>query len=57
MNASWQTLRCPYCGERFEAPLEHDEADTQVIDCAVCCRPIHLHERGGQAGACREDDA
>ena len=57
MSASWQTLRCPYCGERFEAPLEHDEADTQVIDCAVCCRPIHLHERGGQTGACREDDA
>ena len=57
MNAAWQTLCCPYCGERFEAPVEYDDADQQVIDCAVCCRPIRLRMRDGRIETWRDDDA
>lgn len=46
MNASWISLQCPYCGEIFEAPIEAEAGESQVIDCAVCCRPIHLRARG-----------
>lgn len=46
-------IRCPYCGERFAALLEADEAAEQVLDCAVCCRPIHMQADGR---AQREDE-
>lgn len=46
------TLRCPFCGERFEtlADTSGGEAD-YVEDCPVCCRPIELHLRvDGEGG-------
>lgn len=43
MSADWIMVHCPYCGERFEAAVEAELDEDQVIDCAVCCRPIHLH--------------
>ena len=34
-------LRCPYCGERFEAVADASGGDAQYVeDCPVCCRPI-----------------
>jgi hypothetical protein len=34
-------LRCPYCGERFEAVVDGSGGDAEYIeDCPVCCRPI-----------------
>ena len=57
MSADWIVLHCPYCGERFETPAEADHGEAQVIDCAVCCRPIHLHARDGGYATQRDDDA
>ena len=56
MSADWIVLHCPYCGERFEAPVEADYDAAQVIDCTVCCRPIHLLARDGGYAAQRDDD-
>ena len=36
-------LRCPYCGERFEATVDASAGSQQYIeDCPVCCRPIEM---------------
>lgn len=38
------TLRCPWCGERFEALVDASSgAADYVEDCPVCCRPIEMH--------------
>jgi hypothetical protein len=37
-------IRCPFCGERFEAVVDASGGDADYIeDCPVCCRPIALH--------------
>ena len=56
MSAEWIVLHCPYCGECFEAPVEADDDTVQVLDCAVCCRPIHLRARDGGYATQRDDD-
>ena len=39
-------IRCPFCGERFEAIVDASGGDADYIeDCPVCCRPIALHLR------------
>lgn len=41
-------VRCPWCGERFEALLDRSEGEAEYTeDCPVCCRPISMHLRGG----------
>jgi hypothetical protein len=45
-------LRCPFCGERFEAVVDPSGGAAEYIeDCPVCCRPITLQldpdEEGG----------
>lgn len=36
-------IRCPFCGERFEAVVDASGGDADYIeDCPVCCRPIAL---------------
>ena len=38
-----RTLRCPYCGERFEALLDASAGDAAYVeDCPVCCRPMQV---------------
>lgn len=45
------TLRCPYCGERFEAQLDASGGDAAYVeDCPVCCRPIELRLRLDEDG-------
>lgn len=56
MSDLWRELHCPYCGETFEAPVEADGGESQVIDCAVCCRPIHLRVCDGVANTRRDDE-
>ena len=44
-------IRCPHCGERFEALVDTSEGDTDYIeDCPVCCRPIKMHYRTDENG-------
>lgn len=57
-----RTIRCPYCGERFEALVDASAGDAAYVeDCPVCCRPIELQWRldeEGEAGtleASRDD--
>lgn len=39
-------IRCPFCGERFEALVDASGGDAEYIeDCPVCCKPISLHLR------------
>ena len=34
-------IRCPYCGETFEADIDLSAGtQTYIEDCYVCCRPI-----------------
>ena len=45
------SLRCPFCGERFETLVDASAGDADYIeDCPVCCRPIALHLRAGEQG-------
>lgn len=46
-----RTLRCPYCGERFEAQIDASAGDAAYVeDCPVCCRPIELRLRLDEDG-------
>jgi hypothetical protein len=41
---STSIIRCPFCGEKFEAVVDTSAGDADYIeDCPVCCRPIHMH--------------
>ena len=45
------SVRCPFCGERFETVADASGGDADYIeDCPVCCRPISLHLRTGEDG-------
>ncbi len=34
-------IRCPYCGETFEADIDLSAGTQEYIeDCYVCCQPI-----------------
>ncbi len=34
-------VECPYCGERFETPVDTSSGSTRYIeDCQICCQPI-----------------
>ena len=44
-------VRCPFCGERFEALADASGGEAEYIeDCPVCCRPITLNLRTGGGG-------
>jgi len=44
-------LRCPYCGERFEAVADASGGDAEYVeDCPVCCRPIEMRLHVGGDG-------
>lgn len=52
------TLRCPYCGERFEALADASGGDAEYIeDCPVCCRPITFRLDADGDGTLRRLDA
>jgi hypothetical protein len=35
------TVRCPYCGESFDANVDASGGSQEYVeDCFVCCRPI-----------------
>jgi hypothetical protein len=53
-----RTIRCPFCGERFEALVDASAGDADYVeDCPVCCRPIELHLRTGADGESEVLDA
>ena len=44
-------IRCPFCGERFEALVDASGGDADYVeDCPVCCRPIEMHLQVGDDG-------
>ncbi len=44
-------VRCPFCGERFEALVDASAGSADYVeDCPVCCRPIELHLRASEGG-------
>jgi len=46
------TVDCPYCGERYETPVDLTGGSFRYIeDCQICCRPIELSGEIGEAGA------
>ena len=51
-------LRCPWCGERFEALADASGGDTEYVeDCPVCCRPITFRLDADDEGRVRGLDA
>jgi len=51
-------LRCPYCGERFEAVADASGGDAEYVeDCPVCCRPITFRLGADADGNLRGLDA
>jgi Cysteine-rich CPXCG len=46
------TVDCPYCGERFQTPVDLTSGSFSYIeDCQICCRPIELSGEIGGTGA------
>jgi hypothetical protein len=44
-------IRCPFCGEPFEALVDASAGDAAYVeDCPVCCRPIEMTLRVGDDG-------
>jgi hypothetical protein len=44
-------IRCPFCGEAFEAFVDASAGDAAYVeDCPVCCRPIEMTLRVGDDG-------
>ena len=36
-------IRCPFCGEPFEAIVDASAGDAEYVeDCPVCCRPMDV---------------
>jgi hypothetical protein len=45
-------IDCPYCGERYETPVDLTGGSFSYIeDCQICCRPIELSGEVDEAGA------
>jgi len=50
--ATFQSIQCPYCGERFDTLVDSGAgAATYIEDCQVCCQPIEFELRVDAAGA------
>jgi Cysteine-rich CPXCG len=46
------SVDCPYCGERFDTPVDLTAGSFSYIeDCQICCRPIELSGEVDAAGA------
>jgi hypothetical protein len=46
------TVDCPYCGERYQTPVDLTAgAFSYIEDCQICCRPIELSGEVDEAGA------
>jgi hypothetical protein len=44
-------IRCPFCGEAFEAVVDASAGDAEYVeDCPVCCRPIEMRLQVGHDG-------
>jgi hypothetical protein len=51
-------IRCPFCGERFEALVDASGGSADYVeDCPVCCRPIELHLRTDATATSKASDA
>jgi hypothetical protein len=51
-------LRCPYCGERFEAVADASGGTAEYVeDCPVCCRPITFRLDADEDGRVRRLEA
>ena len=47
-------MRCPWCGERFEAVVDASAGSAEYSeDCPVCCRPITMRLDAGSDGELR----
>ena len=46
------TINCPYCGERYETPVDLTAGSfSSIEDCQICCRPIELGVEVDDGGA------
>ena len=52
MPSAFQSIQCPYCGERFETLVEAGTgAATYIEDCQICCQPIEFELQVDSQGA------
>lgn len=50
--AAFQSIQCPYCGERFDTLVDAGAgAATYIEDCQICCQPIEFELRVDAHGA------
>ena len=39
-----ETIRCPYCGQRFDLVIDTSTPTQRfTTDCEVCCRPFEVY--------------
>jgi hypothetical protein len=44
-------VECPYCGERFETPVDTSSGSARYVeDCQICCQPIEFSLEVDHAG-------
>ncbi|MGH8217105.1 MAG: CPXCG motif-containing cysteine-rich protein [Steroidobacteraceae bacterium] len=52
--ATFHTIQCPYCGERFDTLVDASAgAAAYIEDCQICCQPIELELQVDSSGALR----
>jgi len=52
MPEEFVSVRCPYCGERFETRIDLTTNDPGYVeDCQVCCQPIEIGIERDSGGA------
>jgi hypothetical protein len=50
-----QMVTCPYCGERFETPVDTSAGSARYVeDCQICCQPIDFSLEVDHEGALQE---
>ena len=50
-----QLVKCPYCGERFETPIDTSAGSARYVeDCQICCQPIDFNLEVDHEGALQE---
>jgi Cysteine-rich CPXCG len=51
-GVQFHLVECPYCGERFETPVDTSSGSARYVeDCQICCQPIEFSLEVDHAGA------
>jgi transcription elongation factor Elf1 len=52
----FETVQCPFCGQRFELAVDLSAGSQSfTTDCEICCRPFEVRLDTGRGGTASVD--